>query len=178
MLAKILYFITFAKLFYTLFPMAKKQAYTIKQGEELAKDYCSVQERCHQEVYSKLINWGLNSEQSDEVLTNLISQNYINEERFAQMFARSKFNQNKWGRVKIKYSLKQKGISERCISKGLQEIDDNDYNTLCIELAKKKLQTLSAESKLTKRKKIISYLNSKGFEYEVINNILETIFTE
>ena len=158
--------------------MAKKQAYTIKQGEELAKDYCSVQERCHQEVYSKLINWGLNSEQSDEILTNLISQNYINEERYAQIFARSKFNQNKWGRVKIKYSLKQKDISERCISKGLQEIDNNDYNTLVTELAKKKLQSLSAESKPTKRKKIISYLNSKGFEYEVINNILETISIE
>jgi len=158
--------------------MAKKQAYTIKQGEELAKDYCSVQERCHKEVFSKLITWGLTFEQADEVLTNLISENYINEERFAQMYSRSKFNQNKWGRIKIKYSLKQKGISNTCIESGIKEIDYDKYKDLCQDLAIKKLKTLNGESPQTKKQKTISYLSTKGFEYEVINNILETIFTE
>lgn len=158
--------------------MAKKQAYTIKQGEELAKDYCCIQERCHKEVISKLIAWGLTNEQADEVLTNLISENYINEERYAKIYSRSKFNQNKWGRIKIKYSLKQKGISDNCIASGLKEIDYDDYKALCQDLAIKKIQTQKGENPQVKKQKTISYLSTKGFEYEVINKVLETIFTE
>ncbi|MDD2191806.1 MAG: regulatory protein RecX [Bacteroidales bacterium] len=155
--------------------MAKRQIYTVKQGEDLAKDYCSVQERSHQEVTKKLREWGLDNDQTDQVIVNLISQDYLNEERYAKLYSISKFHQNKWGRVKIRYSLKQKNISDRCISIGLNEIDEKEYFDLCLELAIKKLETLKGEQHLTKKRKIITYLNTKGFEYEVIDNVLDKI---
>lgn len=158
--------------------MAKRQIYTIKQGEDLAKDYCSIQERSHQEVFTKLRDWGLDSEQADQIITSLISQNYLNEERFAKIFAISKFHQNKWGRIKIKYALKQKNLSDKCISIGLKEIDDKEYGNLCEELATKKLHSLKGENYLVKKQKAISFLNAKGFEYEIINNILEQILID
>lgn len=155
--------------------MAKKQAYTIKQGEDLAKDYCSVQERCHQEVNKKLMDWGLDYDQADQVIVNLISQNYLNEERYSKLFSISKFHQNKWGKIKIKYSLKQKDISDICISIGLGEIDQEEYYDTCLALAKKKSQTLKGEQYLVKKRKLISYLSTKGYEYEIINSVLEKI---
>ncbi len=155
--------------------MAKRQIYTIKQGEDLARDYCSVQERSHQEVTKKLIEWGLDYDQADQVIVNLISQDYLNEERYAKLYAISKFHQNKWGRVKIRYSLKQKDISEKCIEIGLGEIDEKEYFDLCLDLAIKKIETLKGDQHLTKKRKLISYLNTKGFEYELINNVLEKI---
>lgn len=155
--------------------MAKRQIYTIKQGEDLARDYCSVQERSHQEVTKKLIEWGLDYDQADQVIVNLISQDYLNEERYAKLYAISKFHQNKWGRVKIRYSLKQKDISEKCIEIGLDEIDEKEYFDLCLDLAIKKIETLKGDQHLTKKRKLISYLNTKGFEYEIINNVLEKI---
>lgn len=155
--------------------MAKRQIYTIKQGEDLARDYCSVQERSHQEVTKKLIEWGLDYDQADQVIVNLISQDYLNEERYAKLYAISKFHQNKWGRVKIRYSLKQKDISEKCIEIGLDEIDEKEYFDLCLDLAIKKIETLKGDQHLTKKRKLISYLNTKGFEYELINNVLEKI---
>lgn len=155
--------------------MTKKQIYTIKQGEDLAKDYCSIQERSHQEVFAKLKDWGLDSEQVDQVITILISKNYLNEQRYAKMFAISKFHQNKWGKIKIKYSLKQKDISEKCISIGLGEIDTKEYFEVCFGLADKKYKTLKGENYLTKKRKTISYLSSKGFEYELINEVLDKL---
>ncbi|MFA7082002.1 MAG: regulatory protein RecX [Bacteroidales bacterium] len=155
--------------------MAKRQIYTIKQGEDLAKDYCSVQERSHQEVTKKLREWGLDYDQADQVIVNLISQDYLNEERYAKLYSISKFHQNKWGRVKIRYSLKQKDISEKCIEIGLGEIDEKEYIDLCLELANKKIKTLKGEQHLIKKRKLMSYLNAKGFEYEVINNVLDKI---
>lgn len=158
--------------------MANKQAYTIKQGEALAKNYCVEQERCQKEVFSKLISWGMNADEADQVVSNLILDGYISEERYAKIYVRSKFNQNKWGRVKIRYSLKQKGISDKCIETGLKEIDLKDYNNLCKTLALKKLSSLKADTMLAKKQKTIAFLNSKGFEFEVINNILEEILNE
>ncbi|MCK9163043.1 MAG: regulatory protein RecX [Bacteroidales bacterium] len=155
--------------------MTKRQIYTIKQGEDLAKEYCSIQERSHQEVTKKLRDWGLDYDQADQVIVNLISQNYLNEERYAKLYSISKFHQNQWGRIKIRYSLKQKNISEKCISIGLDEIDETEYFDLCLDITTKKLKTLKGEHHLTKKRKIISYLNSKGFEYEVINNVLDKI---
>ena len=87
--------------------MANKQAYTIKQGEALAKQYCVEQERCQKEVFSKLISWGMNFDEADQVIASLISEGFINEQRYAKIYAKSKFNQNKWGRIKIRYSLKR-----------------------------------------------------------------------
>jgi regulatory protein len=158
--------------------MANKQAYTIKQGEALAKQYCVEQERCQKEVFSKLISWGMNFDEADQVIASLISEGFINEQRYAKIYAKSKFNQNKWGRIKIRYSLKQKGISDNCIETGLKEIDQKDYNKLCKALALKKLNSLRAEKILSKKQKTIAFLNSKGFEFEVINNILEEILNE
>lgn len=91
------------------------------------KHFCSYQERSHQEVKDKLYSFGLYKNETEALLSQLIEENYLNEERYAIAFAGGKFRIRQWGRIKIKYELKQRGVSEYCIKRALASIDDDDY---------------------------------------------------
>src|SRR6476620_10497067 len=88
------------------------------------KHYCAYQERNHKEVKDKLYSFGLYRQEVEALLSQLIEEGYLNEERFAIAFAGGKFRLRQWGRVKIQYELKQKGISEYCIRKALMSIEE------------------------------------------------------
>ena len=148
--------------------MAPK-VYTKEQGLDKAKHYCAYQERCHSEVKSKLYEWGLHPKEVDWVISALIEENYLNEERFAIHFAGGKFRVKNWGRVKIKFELKQRQVSEYCIRKALQQIDEEDYYSTLHRLADEKLLSLHQEkNKLMLQKKLVDYLKQKGFETSLI----------
>ena len=141
------------------------------------KNYCAYQERCHKEVRTKLLELGEYGEDLEEVIAILISENYLNEERFAQLYAPSKFNQLNWGRIKITQALKAKDVSEYCIKKGLAEISEKNYTeTLKYELNKKAITLKSEKNIWTKKTKIKNYLLQKGFETNLILKELEIWF--
>src|SRR5688500_741234 len=98
-----------------------------KQALIKARNYCAYQERCQQEVRDKLYEWGLWPEAVENIIVELITDNFLNEERFATTFAGGKFRIKKWGRVKIKLELKKRKISEYCIKQAMKEIDEKDY---------------------------------------------------
>ncbi|MFN5628273.1 MAG: regulatory protein RecX [Bacteroidota bacterium] len=146
---------------------------TPKQALERAKWLCAKQERCQSEIYKKLKEWGIEEENAQEIITQLILDNFIDEKRFAQLYCRSKFNQLKWGKIKISYELKQKGISEKCIQYGLKEIDNKIYlNTLQLEIEKKTKQ-LKENNTFILKNKLIKYFYSKGYEPEIIIEVLK-----
>jgi len=134
------------------------------------KHYCAYQERCHSEVRSKLFSFGLRKKEVETLLTQLIEDNYLNEERFTLAFARGKSRLKHWGKEKIRFALKQKQVSEYCIKKALDSIDDSDYQKTFTTLAEKKLQQLKSEKNIFIRKrKLRDYLLGKGYESQVIN---------
>lgn len=100
---------------------------TLAQTLGKARRYCAIQERCHQEVRDKLYALELHREQVEQVIGQLISDGYLNEQRFAEHYAVSKFRQKGWGRVKIREALKFKKVSGPCIAQGLKAIDGDEY---------------------------------------------------
>ena len=154
--------------------MTQQRLYTFSQGLQYAKDYCAKEERCQSQVIDKLMSLGLTKEESEDCVAELICEGYINEQRFAELFAVSKFHQNKWGKIKIAYYLRQKRVSEPCINKGLEAIDDEEYFSLIREIFSKKYFSISKEKKI-KTKKSFDYLLGKGFSY---NDIAEAIKEE
>lgn len=146
---------------------------TPKQALERAKWLCAKQERCQSEIYKKLKEWGIDEENSEEIITQLIIENFIDEKRFAQLYSRSKFNQLKWGRIKISYELKQKGISEKCIQYGLQEIDNKVYIKTLQKEIEKKTKELKENNTFILKNKIIKYFYSKGYEPELTIELLK-----
>ena len=138
------------------------------------KHYCSYQERCHSEVKEKLYGFGLNRAEVDELMSMLIEENYLNEERFAIQYAGGKFRMNHWGRNKIRQGLKQRQISDYCIKKAMKEIDEDEYLKLLNKLSEQKLATLKSEKNLfIKKRKLQDFLLQRGFESELIREILK-----
>ena len=139
------------------------------------KHYCAYQERSHAEVREKLYNLGIWKKDHDEIIAALIEENYLNEERFAIAFAGGKFRMKHWGRVKIRYELKQKQVSDYSIKKALKQIEEEDYIKTLNKLAKEKYATLKSEQYLMRKKKTMDYLLHKGFEAELIRQTVEAI---
>ena len=154
----------------------KSENFTIKEIEFKLKQYCSYQDRCHSEVENKLLKFNLISQAKDQILFNLINEDYLNETRFCKSFVRGKFKIKNWGKRRIIQELKSRKISEFNIKKGLSEINESDYQEKFENLFNKKLSSLENLNSIDKKKKIFSYLQYRGWEtnliYEKINQIL------
>jgi len=136
------------------------------------------QERCHSEVRNKLYELGCTSVDVEKHLTDLIEANILNEERFAKAYARGKFRMKQWGRVKIIQGLKLKKISDYCIKKGLTEIDEEEYDAVLAKLAERKAYEIrSDKSKLSKKMKLYRYLIQKGFERDLVSEVVNRLIS-
>jgi regulatory protein len=127
------------------------------------QNYCAYQERSQQEVRNKLYEMGANKNEVEQAITELITTNYLNEERFAKAYVSGKFRIKNWGRNKIIYGLKQKGISSYCIKIGLKQIDEDEYMQTLIEVATKKNKSFKLLKGLA-QKKLVQFLQGKGYE--------------
>ena len=150
------------------------QKLTPAQALEKIKHYCAYQERCHSEVKEKLFGYGLTKNEADDILLFLIENNYLNEQRYAEQFAGGHFRSKKWGRIKIRYALRQKQISDPCILKALKVIDEDDYLKTLKQLFEEKNATLKSEKNhFIRKKKLRDHLMQKGYEAGYIQELLK-----
>ncbi len=138
-------------------------------AKDVIKKYCTYQDRCQSEVKTRLIRMGIPEPSVNEIISMLISEGYLSEERFSRSFSRGKFKIKKWGRLKIKKHLVAKGISNRCVEIGISEIDKNDYSETLSDLISKYYLRNGSKSKY----QLVNYFSNKGFEKDLIFQILE-----
>ena len=143
------------------------------QAWDRIKHYCAYQERCHKEVNEKLQEFGMDYSESGQLISRLIEENYLNEERFAIHYAGGHFRLRKWGKVKITQGLKQKGVSAFCIKKALADIDAEQYFTLLQKLASDKMKTLKTGTMQVRKYKCRQFLLQRGFENALIDEVLK-----
>lgn len=154
--------------------MIRRTALSLEQALQKGRHYCGYQERCHREVQEKLYSFGLRKKEVENALATLIEENYLNEERFAIQYAGGHFRLKSWGRVRIRYELKQKQVSEYCIKKALAGIDEEEYDRTLARLAEQKAETLAGETNAYIRKqKLQEYLLRKGYEPDRIAGVLK-----
>jgi len=145
----------------------------IEKALQKIGQFCAYQERNHKEVKEKLYSYGLYKDQVEELISKLIQENFLNEERYAIAYAGGKFRAKDWGKNKIKYGLKQHQVSDYCIKKALKTIDDEDYVKTLQKLYVAKEKTLKSEKNIfIKKRKIQQYLMQKGYEVSLINELL------
>ncbi len=145
---------------------------SLKDALQKAAMFCAYQERTQQEVRERLKDWGVFGDDAEEVIAELIQQNYLNEERFAKSFAGGKFRVKGWGRRKIKQHLQQRGISGYNLEQAMKEIAPDDYRGTLTELLAKKRQTLRDDNPLVIKQKLVRYALSKGYESDLIFTVL------
>ncbi|MFT3678227.1 MAG: regulatory protein RecX [Chitinophagaceae bacterium] len=142
---------------------------TPEQALQKLKHYCAYQERSHSEVRDKLFTLGVWKKDHDAIIATLIEENYLNEERFAIAFAGGKFRMKQWGRVRIKYELKQRQVSDYSIRKSLRQIEESVYLQTLQQLAASKYASLKGDQYLVRKKKTSDYLIQKGYEPDLVN---------
>lgn len=141
-----------------------------------ARSWCAYQDRCQKEMRDKFIVWGIEREVAESHIASLISEGFIDEERFARSFARGKFRMKGWGKRKIESELKQRGISPYCIRAGMKEISGQEYEKVLRNLAEKAMRRLKAPNHRVKVIKAYKYLLSRGFESDLISRVLKPEF--
>ncbi len=152
--------------------MLYRKRVSSEQALQKLRQYCGYQERCHQEVTEKLFSLGIRSSEQGTIITTLIEEDYLNEERFAIAFAGGKFRVKNWGRNKIKYELRQRQVSDYCIKKALQQIAEDDYILTLKKLLTDRIESLGPLPAIEQRKKTVDFLVGKGYEMEIILSML------
>ena len=156
--------------------MFKRPSLSPEQALQKLRHYCGYQERSHQEVREKLYSFGLRKNDVESAIATLISEDQLNEERFAMEFAGGHFRLKHWGKIKIRYELKGKGVSDYCVMKALAAIDETDYARALSDQAARKWESLAGESnQFSRRQKVRDYLLQKGYESDRINAVVNSI---
>lgn len=145
-----------------------KAVFTIKEAIQKIEHYCAYQERCHEEVEQKLRSMKMDSDEIDRIITHLINDNFLNEERFACSFARGKHRIKHWGKIRITNELKFRGINQTLINIALKEISPEEYYSTFDTLANRHWESIQETNSLKKRKKFCDFMLRRGFESNLV----------
>lgn len=150
---------------------------TISHADALDKirKLCAAEEKCRYDVRKKLFDWGVSSGDTEKIINSLVEEKFVDEWRFARLFAGSKFRHNKWGKIKISYELTRKNIAKNVIEDAIRRIDENEYLDVLRKELKKKQKSISAGDDWELRAKLHRYASSKGYETEIINKVLDSM---
>ncbi|MCM4160519.1 regulatory protein RecX [Antarcticibacterium flavum] len=153
-----------------------QKSYTVKEATIKLMQYCAYRDRSHKEVEEKLREMRMIPAAQEQIIIQLMQEDFLNEERFARNFVRGKFRIKKWGRIKIKQELKAREISAPIIKLAFSEIEEKDYQKTLYEVAEKKLRLIKESDPFKKRKKLADFLLRKGYEsnfvYEAVSSLI------
>lgn len=156
--------------------MHQKIYNSVSEALEAMQRYCAAQDRCQQDIRTKLIKGQIYGEELEQIIAELISEGFLDELRFAKAYVSGKHKINYWGRQKIIQGLKGKEISSYCIQSALLEIDDEHYNAIAEKLICKKIKDLKVMNlDWDERSKIFQFMAYKGFESDLISHILDKL---
>lgn len=153
--------------------MAETQLY--KRALAKAMSICSRREYCNDDIRTKLQSWYISDSDSEKIIASLTRENFINEKRYTEAFVKDKFRYNKWGKVKIRANLKMKKIPGDMISSALESIDDEQYRKIIEELLRSHRRSVKAKNQYDLKGKLLRYGLSKGFESDLLYEILSVI---
>lgn len=158
--------------------MAEKSSGLFKETLQKMKLLCSRQEKCTKEIETKLAGYNLSEQEIRKIITILSGDNYINDERFANSFVHDKLKFNKWGKIKIKYQLKLKGINDEHILKVLENINDEEYIQIIKSELIKRYKRIRTSNPLIIKNKLIHFGQSKGFETDLLFQVVKELFND
>ena len=160
--------------------MIEKRKKYVSRDEALLKlqRFCAYQDRCHQEVRSKLLDLGIYGDDLEAIMAELIADTFLDEERFARSFARGRFRTKQWGRVRIRQELKRRDITDYCIRKAMEEIGEEDYLLTLEAVIHKKNGLLRTGDPFDRRRRLADHAVRRGFEPELVWEKVKAIVRE
>lgn len=155
--------------------MSDYKYYSKDDALEVLKKFCVYQDRCHSEVRTRLLKLKIYGDDLEDIIVDLIQDDFLNEERFAKAFVRGKYRMKSWGRYKIKQALKQKQVSEYCIRQGMKEILEEEYLENLERILRKRVEVRPAANRISLIKELGLFAQSKGYLYEEYKDLVNQI---
>ncbi len=147
----------------------------VKEAYSKMAQLCSRSEQCSADIRKKMVAWEIMDDLVDEIISKLKKEKFLDDERYVKAYVSDKFRINKWGRIKMRYYLKAKGLNDELIQIGLNEIKEDQYKKALISTLKEKAKKIKSESKFEKMGQIIRFAQSRGFEPEIIHRHLNEV---
>ncbi len=148
---------------------------TYREALVKATEICSKAEKCSFDVELKCREWQLSDVETSRLIEYLQQEKFIDEQRYANSFVNDKFRFNKWGRIKLAYSLRMKQVEENCIRQALANLPQQAYQEVLLDLLSAKAKSLGAEEAYTRKGKLLAFAQGRGFEVDLAVKLLERI---
>ncbi len=136
---------------------------------------CARSEQAPGDIRDKLVKWGLSQSDVNQVLQHLVEQGFINEERYARAFVKDRFAFNGWGKIKIAYQLRQKGIPDEIINEAMTAIDDSQYRDRLIGLLQDKWRAVKDREPRAAWAAMMRFAASRGFEVPIASECVKLV---
>lgn len=149
-----------------------------KTAKEIYKKmaaFCSRSEQCSPDIRKKIMAFGLSNDEAEDIIEKLKAEKFIDDQRYTNFYVSEKFRINKWGKVKIRYYLRMKGLDDALIQNGLDEIDEEKYRQVLIKTLKEKARSVKKKNKFEKMRQVIRFAQNRGFEPEMIHRYLNDV---
>ena len=146
---------------------------TEEEGLERAYRYCSMAEHCRSEVKAMLERHKLDGVSVSHIFDKLEKEQYIDESRYAKAFVHDKLRFARWGRVKISYFLRQKGIPASVIEDAVSSIDPEEYDDIVVSLADSFSRSIKGSTDYERKMYLMKRICSRGFEPSLVNRLLK-----
>lgn len=147
----------------------------VKEAYAKMAQLCSRSEQCSADIRKKMVAYEIMDELVEEIITKLREEKFLDDERYVKAYVSDKFRLNKWGKIKLRYYLKHKGLHDSVIEKGLNGINEEQYKKVLISTLKEKAKTIKTSDKFDKMGQIIRFAQSRGFEPEIIHRYLPEV---
>ncbi|MGF1584557.1 MAG: regulatory protein RecX [Bacteroidales bacterium] len=155
--------------------MHLKKTITHAEALDKARKLCAAEEKCRFDIRKKLFDWGVSSGDTEKIINELVADKFLDEWRFARLFAVGKFHNNKWGKIKISYELLRKNIAKNTIEDALRRIDDEEYAEVLRKELLKKQRSIPTDDNQELKEKLHRFASSKGYEYDIIEKVLDDL---
>ncbi len=149
-----------------------------KKALNKAAVLCSRQEYSAYDIRKKLVNWELSEEEVEQAMSRLISEKFIDDRRYAGYYVRDKFQFNGWGRIKIRYQLRGKGVSSLIIDEALESIDDEAYKEMLAELLHSKKRQIKNKDTWQTKAALARFAQSRGFEPDLVFRAIDQLLND
>ena len=147
----------------------------VKEAYTKMAQLCSRSEQCSSDIRKKIVAYEIMDELVEEIISKLKVEKFLDDERYVKAYVSDKFKLNKWGKIKMRYYLKAKGLHESVIEKALLEIKEDQYKKVLISTLKEKAKKVKSNNKYEKIGQIIRFAQSRGFEPEIIHRYLSEV---
>lgn len=139
------------------------------------EELCARAEHSTGELRRKLYNWHIAAEDADDIIESLRRRRFVDDARFAAAFVNDKYRFNHWGRIKIRYELRAKGVSQDIIDEAFTEIDEEIYMEALREFLINKNKTVREDEPYMRRQRLFRAGIARGYEPDVVSKIVKNI---